>query len=65
MGVGERKAAWAEVADAVARDADKTSHGRDGEGSAVSLPPPSEWFRLFGFTVMMVIPFALVAWLMS
>lgn len=65
MGVGERKAAWAEVADAVASDGDKTPLGRDREGSAVSLRPPSEWTGLFGFTVMMIIPFALVAWLMS
>lgn len=67
MGVGETSISWAGIADDTVGEGEQPSRKRDGEPvvSRVSVQTHSDWVLLFGFTAIMTIPFALVAWLMS
>ncbi len=67
MGAGQHGAAWGEMAEGVLNKDDETSVEResDQDKTAVSLETQWDWMRLLAFTLIMAIPFALVAWLMS
>jgi hypothetical protein len=55
------------MTDGAPQDGDEVRRDREREPDAwgVSLESQSDWVLLFGFTAVMTIPFALVAWLMS
>lgn len=67
MGAGHQGASWGEMAEGVLNQDDETSVEResDHDKTAVSLETQWDWMRLLAFTLIMAIPFALVAWLMS
>ncbi|MBA4798054.1 MAG: hypothetical protein H2043_11700 [Rhizobiales bacterium] len=67
MGAGHHGASWGEMAEGVLNKDDETSVERESDQhkSAVSLETQWDWMRLLAFTLIMAIPFALVAWLMS
>lgn len=67
MGMVRQGAPWVAMTDGVPQDGDEVCRDREREPDAwgVSLESQSDWVLLFGFTAVMTIPFALVAWLMS
>jgi hypothetical protein len=67
MGVGETSIFWAGLAENAASEDEQHGRKRDGEPVVprVSVQTQSDWVLMFGFTAIMTIPFALVAWLMS
>lgn len=67
MGAGHHGASWGEMPEGVLNKDDEKSVEResDQDKTAVSLETQWEWMRLLAFTLIMAIPFALVAWLMS
>jgi hypothetical protein len=67
MGAGHHGVSWGEMAEGVLNKDDETSVEResDQDKTAVSLETQWDWMRLLAFTLIMAIPFALVAWLMS
>jgi len=66
MGVGETSASWAEMAKEARDDEEpqRSTHVGEPAVPVVSLATQSDWVLLLGFTAVMTIPFAFVAWLM-
>lgn len=66
MRAGETSAPWLEVGHGALDKEVQSGRSRDetgaSDGSSQAL---SDWTLLFAFAAMMIIPFVLVAWLMS
>ncbi len=66
MGAGKGSAPWLELGDVAHDKGEQAGCGPEVHGSTVdSFQALSDWTLLFAFTAMMIIPFVLVAWLMS
>jgi hypothetical protein len=65
MVVGERSAPWVELTEGSLDDSDRSQRQRADDARGASPSGISDWGLMLGFTAIMTIPFALVAWLMS
>ncbi|MBX9468297.1 MAG: hypothetical protein ACK4UW_10040 [Rhizobium rhizophilum] len=66
MGVGNGSTPWLEVGDGTLDKGEHPGCRPEADGSSVaSSRALSDWTLLFAFTAVMIIPFVLVAWLMS
>lgn len=66
MGVGKGSGPWLEVGDGALDNCEQSGCSPEVDGSSVvSSQALSDWTLLIAFAAMMIIPFVLVAWLMS
>lgn len=64
--VGKGSGPWREVGDGALDNCEQSGCSTEADGfTVISSQALSDWTLLFAFTAIMIIPFVLVAWLMS